>query len=56
MSLSFVFWLLMLLWIIAWFGNRFGGWAGPFVYASEFFVFCLFFLLGWHDFGFIIHQ
>jgi hypothetical protein len=56
MSIGFIFWLIMLLWIISWLGTRWGGWGGPFVYANEILILILFFLLGWHDFGFIIHQ
>lgn len=55
MSIGFVFWLLMLLWIVAMLGRRFGGpnypWFEP---AGDVLILILFFLLGWHAFGFII--
>jgi hypothetical protein len=37
-------------------GVRWGMVTGPFIYMNEFLIFILLFLLGWHDFGFIIHQ
>ena len=55
MSIGFVFWLIMLLWIISWAMGTWGGaqfpWAGP---AGSLIFFILLFLLGWHAFGFII--
>jgi hypothetical protein len=46
----------MLLWILAVIGRRWGGpnmpWAEP---AGDLIILILFFLLGWHDFGFIVH-
>jgi hypothetical protein len=46
----------MLLWIISVIGQRWGGatypWAGP---AGDLIILILFFLLGWHAFGFIVH-
>lgn len=56
MSIGLLFWVLMVMWIVSWVGTRWGGLAGPYLYASEFLFFVLLFLLGWHDFGFIIHQ
>jgi hypothetical protein len=56
MDIGFIFWLLMLLWIIGWFGGSFG----PPPYAQHWqrwnvlFLFVLLFLLGWRIFGFII--
>ena len=60
MSIGFIFWLLMILWVI--FGmywswpqggpNR--GNFGPL--GSNLLLFILLFLLGWQCFGFIIHQ
>jgi hypothetical protein len=55
MPIGLIFWVIMLLWIISWFGTTFGNWGGPFVYVSSGLIFILFFLLGWHDFGFIVH-
>jgi hypothetical protein len=58
MSIGLIFWVLMLLWLVfGWFYNSspagFGtyGWAG-----NMLLLFILLFLLGWHDFGFIVHQ
>ena len=58
MSISLLFWILMILWAVFGFTYHsnptvFGawGWAG-----HGFLLFILLFLLGWHDFGFVIHQ
>jgi hypothetical protein len=61
MTIGFLFWLLMLLWLI--FGLYWtwptspqpGTWApyGPF--GSSLLLFILLFLLGWKNFGFPIH-
>jgi hypothetical protein len=58
MSIGEIFWVIMLLLLIFGFGyraapDRFGnwGWAG-----GGLIIFILFFLLGWKNFGFIIHQ
>lgn len=57
MSIGFIFWLLMILWFVF---AMVGRWApasapwGP--YVNDVFLFILFFLLGWHEFGFVIHQ
>lgn len=53
MPIGLLFWMLMILWIISWVSHRWGGWAYG-LYASEFFMLVLFFLLGWHNFGFIL--
>jgi len=57
MSIGLIFWVLML------FAAIFSGWRwSPFVEANRNYFgmsllfWVLFFLLGWHDFGFIIHQ
>lgn len=55
MSIGLVFWIIMLIWLIHWAGANWGGWPGP-AWASGLILFILFFLLGWHDFGFMIHQ
>jgi hypothetical protein len=58
MNIGFIFWLLMLLWIVGWFGGAFG--PPPYTaYWQRFnvlFLFVLLFLLGWHNFGFIIRE
>lgn len=55
MSIGLLFWVLMILWLVSWIGTRWGPYTN-YVYASEILLFVLIFLLGWHDFGFIIHQ
>lgn len=56
MSIGLLFWVLMVLWAIFGIGWR-SGWVsdqyGPF--GSTILAFVLFFLLGWHSFGFVIH-
>jgi hypothetical protein len=56
MPIGLIFWVIMLLWIIAVFGGRYApgapGWFAP---AGDIIILILFFLLGWHDFGFIVH-
>jgi hypothetical protein len=54
MPISLLFWMLMVLWLFSWAATRFGGWTGPYLHASDFLLFILLFLLGWHDFGFIL--
>ena len=55
MPIGLIFWVIMLLWIIATLGRHFGGpnypWASP---AGDIIILILFFILGWHDFGFIV--
>ena len=60
MPKKYIFWVLMILWAI--FG-LFPAWPhthtefsdfGPF--GREVIVFCLFFLLGWHCFGFVVSE
>jgi hypothetical protein len=54
MSIGFVFWLLMLLWFLNWFVGMWN--AQPWQpIAGNVLLFILFFLLGWHAFGFAIH-
>lgn len=56
MSIGFIFWLIMLLWLLHMVAWR-GGWItdayGPL--GNSVLGFILFFLLGWKVFGFIIH-
>jgi hypothetical protein len=57
MPVGFIFWLLWALAFISWLGTRWGPERfGNYVYVSELFILALFFFLGWHNFGFIIHQ
>ncbi len=55
MSIGLLFWVLMILWFFSWMGTRWGGLAGPWLYAGELLMFVLLFLLGWHAFGFVVH-
>ena len=56
MTLGLLFWILMILALVGW------GWGRPWTagpgwgWGSDFLIFVLLFLLGWHDFGFVIHQ
>jgi hypothetical protein len=54
MPIGLLFWILMILWILSIVGawrNPQWPWAWP---ANAMLAFVLFFLLGWHDFGFIL--
>jgi len=55
MPIGLLFWMLMVLWLISFIGTGWFGWfgaRGP--YVTSFFFWFLLFLLGWHDFGFIL--
>jgi len=58
MSIAFIFWLLMLLWLLGWFLGSYG----PAPYTAHWqrfnvlFLFVLLFLLGWHEFGWPIQR
>lgn len=62
MPIGLVFWFLMLLWIISWFFYYRFAWSTPAgdsygrynLVGSDVMILVLFFLLGWHDFGFIV--
>jgi hypothetical protein len=57
MPLGLIFWILMLIAIFGWWGTSFAGWGGvngP--HMSGFLLFVLLFILGWKEFGFIIHS
>jgi hypothetical protein len=60
MSIGFIFWLLMIIWAIFGLIWRWPGTAarvgvyGP--VGDWLLIFILFFLLGWRNFGFVIHQ
>jgi len=59
MSLAFLFWLIMILWLLfsLWWGGRgpTGAWSfGPAV-GGSFILWILLFMLGWRVFGFPIH-
>ena len=56
MSIGLLFWVLMVFWLIGLFGRNWGSappWLGT---ANDVLAFVLFFLLGWAEFGFIIHS
>lgn len=54
MPIGLIFWVIMLLWLISYWGTNWGGWGPGALHASSFLIFILFFLLGWHDFGFMV--
>ena len=58
MTIGLLFWVLMVFWLIGLFGRMSGAserypWFGT---ANDVLAFILFFLLGWAQFGFIIHS
>jgi hypothetical protein len=56
MSIGFIFWLIMLLWLLSWLSSTYAPSQFPWaVHASGLLFFILLFLLGWHAFGFMIH-
>ena len=55
MPIGLIFWVIMLLWIISVAGRHWGGPGYPWGIANDIIILILFFLLGWHAFGFIIH-
>lgn len=54
MTISFIFWLLMLLWLVFGIWSFRGAANWPFMGGSAF-MFILLFLLGWKVFGWPIH-
>jgi hypothetical protein len=56
MPIGLIFWVIMLLWILSWVASSWGAQQFPWaIHASGLLFFILLFLLGWHDFGFIVH-
>jgi hypothetical protein len=56
MSIGFIFWLLMLLWLLSWLSGTYAAGQFPWaIHASNLLFLILLFLLGWHSFGFMIH-
>ena len=56
MSIGFIFWLMMILWFVLSIVNRWSPSVPPYLsIVNDVFLFILFFLLGWHAFGFVIH-
>jgi hypothetical protein len=57
MPIGMIFWMLMILWFffgIAWNSNStmFGTWG---LWGNWLLLFVLFFILGWKEFGFVVH-
>lgn len=53
MPIGLLFWMLMILALIAQIGAEYG-WFGARAWLGGVFLWFLLFLLGWHDFGFIL--
>lgn len=58
MSIGLLFWVLMILWLVlGLYGGRAKIGSGDIVFiGGGVLLFVLLFLLGWHSFGFIIHD
>lgn len=57
MSVGLLFWVLMVLWFFSWAATTWGAQQWPWaIHASNLLFFVLLFLLGWHSFGFVIHD
>jgi hypothetical protein len=57
MSIGLLFWILMVLWFFSWLGSTWAAERWPWgIYANNLLFFVLLFLLGWHSFGFVIHD
>lgn len=55
MGIGEIFWILMILWIVfGWWGNFTEPGRAYYGRGSWLLILVLLFLLGWHDFGFII--
>jgi hypothetical protein len=55
MPIGLLFWIMMILWLLAYVGVGWWGWGGTRgAYMTNLFLWILLFLLGWHDFGFIL--
>lgn len=54
MPIGMVFWMLMILWFVFYGWTTWGGGSG-FAWGPNILLFVLLFLLGWHDFGFVVH-
>lgn len=55
MPIGILFWALMIIWLLGYIGVGWFGWGGargP--YLTGLFLWFLLFLVGWHDFGFIL--
>jgi hypothetical protein len=58
MSIGLIFWILMIIWFFfGWVYNNNPSILGPHGWlGNSVLLFVLLFLLGWHSFGFVIHQ
>lgn len=56
MSIGLLFWVLMVIWIVFWGWGRTAGGSPYWPIYNGWLLFILLFLLGWHQFGFIIHN
>lgn len=58
MSIGLLFWILMILWMgFGWFYQSSPGSFGPYGWAgNSLLLFILLGLLGWHEFGPVLHQ
>jgi hypothetical protein len=54
MPIGMIFWMLMILWFVFWGWTTWGP-AAAYNWAPSILLFVLLFLLGWHDFGFVVH-
>lgn len=52
MPIGMVFWMIFILWFLLW---GWGNWYGGPAWGHWFMIAAMFFLLGWKDFGFVIH-
>lgn len=57
MPIGLLFWVLMVLWFFSWAAFTWRAQQWPWaIHANTFLFFVLLFLLGWHSFGFVIHD
>jgi hypothetical protein len=56
MSIGLIFWVLMLIWLVFGVLSRTSPLMASYPWAGDVLIFILLFLLGWHDFGFMVHQ
>lgn len=57
MPIGLLFWILMVLWFFSWVGSAWASAQWPWaIHVSSLLFFVLLFLLGWHSFGFVIHD
>jgi hypothetical protein len=56
MPIGMIFWMLMIIWALfgLWWNSNPGAAWGQ--WGNHLLLFVLFFILGWHAFGFVVHQ